>query len=382
MAIPRLIIDKDIAAFDTFASVFGEPQPVFSANLVSDFLATNSTSTEIEVEIRSDGGSTTEAKIIYDLLVNSGKTITTLGYKVNSSAVIPFLAGSNRLISDNADFVIHPVWIDAYSLPWKLEAEDLQDFANEIKAEQTSLLNIYIGVIGEDKREEVTQLMADSTNLSKDKAISLGFATGSISAPNTENKRSLAFNNKMAEILNKSNSKQMTTLETLLKGLSNKVDKLMNMNTKNATAAIEGGGNVYYDGDLKEGVALFSDEAMTEKVKDGDIVMVDGKTVTVKDGVVSAITEKAVEPTNDTTALDAVNAKAASIESNQVAILEAVNKMADTITAMNTQVDKFKNLVPAANDTPAPITPQNKVDESKMTFAEKVASRVTNKNKN
>jgi len=382
MATPRLIIDKDIAAFDTFASVFGEPQPVFSANLVSDFLATNSTATEIEVEIRSDGGSTTEAKIIYDLLVNSGKTITTLGYKVNSSAVIPFLAGSNRLISDNADFVIHPVWIDAYSLPWKLEAEDLQDFANEIKAEQESLLNIYIGVIGEDKREEVTQLMADSTNLSKDKAISLGFATGSISAPNTENKRSLAFNNKMAEILNKSNSKQMTTLETLLKGLSNKVDTLMNLNAKNASAAIEGGGNVYYDGDLKEGVALFSDEAMAEPVKDGDYVMADGKTVSVKDGVVSAIVEKVEDPANDTTGLDAVNAKVAIIESNQVAILEAVNKMADTVAAMNTQVDKFKNLVPAANPTPAPIIPQNKVDETNMTFAEKVASRVTNKNKN
>jgi ATP-dependent protease ClpP protease subunit len=387
MSIPRLIVDKDIAAFDSMAQMFGESQPVFSANLVSDFLTQNKESDQIIVEVRSDGGSTTEAKVIYDLLKNSGKKITTEGYKVNSSAVIIFLAGENRLISENADFVIHPVWIDAYSLPWKLEAEDLQDFANEIKSEQEKLINIYVSVIGEDNREEVTQLMADSTNLTGDKAVSLGFATGKLSATNqSKNKRSLAFNNKMAEILTKTNQTQMNKFEALFTKMNNKIDKILNLATQNNSAAIDGGGSMYFDADaIADGVAVYSDEEMTTKLADKDYVMSDGSTVTVVDGNVSAI--KASKPVNTPAADPAQNAevtalasKVESIEANQVSTLEAVNKLAEAIEAQNATMAKFQNLVPSGkpNATPEKVTPI--VDMSKMTIAQR-AAHLVNKSK-
>jgi len=342
---------------------------------------------EIIVEVRSDGGSTTEAKVCYDLLKNSGKKITTEGYKVNSSAVIIFLAGENRLISENADFIVHPVWIDAYSLPWKLEAEDLQDFANEIKSEQEKLINIYVSVIGEDNRDEVTQLMADSTNLTGDKAISLGFATGKLAATNqSKNTRSLAFNNKMAEILTKTNQTQMNKFESLFTKMNNKIDKILNLATNNKSASIEGGGSIYFDADaIADGVAVFSDEEMTMKLDDKDYVMSDGSTVTVLDGKVTAI--KAAEPVNTDPADPAKNAevtalagKVEAIEANQVSTLEAVNKLAEAIESQNATIVKFQNLVPNAKPNPTPENPAPLVDLSKMTIAQR-AAHIINKQK-
>ena len=132
MVTPKLLIDRDIAQYDLYAEMWGDPQPVFSSNSLIDFLDANKEATEIEVDIMSDGGSTSEARVIYDLLKNCGKKVTTRGFKVNSSAVMIFLAGDERLIAENADFLIHPVWIDAMGLPWMLTGDDLQDFANEI----------------------------------------------------------------------------------------------------------------------------------------------------------------------------------------------------------------------------------------------------------
>ena len=379
MATPRLIIDKDIAAFDTFASMFGEQQPVVSATTVSDFLNANADAVEIIVEVRSDGGSTTEAKIIYDLLKNSGKTITTEGYKVNSSAVIIFLAGQNRLISENADFVVHPVWIDAMSLPWKLKAEDLQDYANEIKAEQSKLLDIYCSVIGEDKRSEVTQLMADSTNLTKDKAISLGFATGVLSgAAKTDNRRSLAFSNRMAAIISKSNHNQMSKVESTLEKLNKTLGKLLNLTPKNASAKLSEGGQVYFEGDaLAEGTAIFSDESMETPAPDGDHLLSDGQTITVVGGVVTAI--KAASAAEDNKEIEAVNAKIATIEATQVATLEAVNKLAETIATQNAVILKFQNTVPGDKGTTTPEAVTTVVDMAKMTYAQRVSYKLNQK---
>jgi ATP-dependent protease ClpP protease subunit/nitrate reductase NapAB chaperone NapD len=384
MATPRLIIDKDIAAFDTFAAMFGEPQPVFSASSVSEFLNANADATEIIVEIRSGGGSTTEARVIYDLLKNSGKKITTEGYKVNSSAVIPFLAGDERLISDNADFIIHPVWIDAMSLPWKLEADDLQDFANEIKAEQTKLLDIYVGVIGEDKREEVAQLMADSTNLTNDKAISLGFATGKLGGTEkkTDNKRSLAFSNRMASIVINSKSDQMNKVEAALAAMNNRIGKLLNLTMKNKAVALAEGGDVYVaEGDeVAEGVAVFTDEALETPAPDGDHQLADGQTITVVGGVITAVAAANAPDAEDKNKdIEAVNAKIASMEAAQVAIIESVNKLTTAIEAQNATIGKFQNLVPAAKPTATPDKVNTVADVSKMTVAQRVALAHKNK---
>jgi hypothetical protein len=50
-------------------------------------------------------------------------------------------------------------------------------------------------------------------------------------------------------------------------------------------------GDLYFDGDLAEGTALFTDEAMTIPAADGDYQFEDGTAITIADGLVTDITQ-------------------------------------------------------------------------------------------
>jgi ATP-dependent protease ClpP protease subunit len=344
--------------------------------MMSDFLTANAEADSIEVEIRSNGGSTSEARIIFDQLKGSGKSIKTIGYKVHSSAVILFLAGSERLISNNADMLIHPVWVDAFNLPWQLTAEDLQDFANEIKAEEDKLKEIYASVIGTDKMEEVGQLMADSTTLTASDAVRLGFATGTLTT--TENKstgrRALAYTNKFAQLLQNKKTNDMSAITDLLKNLTDKVDKLVNSDTpeaKNASEALSEGGAVYFEGDaLADGVAVFIDEAMEEAAPDGDHLLADGRTITVSGGVVSAIASAGAEGAENKED-DELRNEVAEIKASVATLVETVNKMAGVQATMNTKVTEFQN---KAFGDKGNAVPEKKTAPTPQTVAERVAA--------
>ena len=311
-----------------------------------------------------------------------------------------FLAGDERLIAENADFLIHPVWIDAMGLPWMLTGEDLQDFANEIKAEETKLIDLYVSVIGEDKRAEVTELMKASTNLSNDKAIELGFATGKLGAKaeKTENKRAVSFNNKMAALVlkNKSNlnQKEMSLLTETLNKINETLSKFKNSDeeetteTLNASVELSEGGSVYFDGELAEGVMVFVDEAMETKAPVGDHLLADGRVITVdEEGMVTAIAAASAEnpETEDKETPDAENKEVEELK-NTVSTLtetvnaqsESINKIAETLKNMTPAFAALQNLVPG--DTGGEATLRNKkrkVEEvtpaeyAKMTNVEK-----------
>jgi len=356
---PKLICDRDIAQNDTFAEMFDEAQPVFSATTVREFLDLHKDATEIELEVRSDGGSTSEARIIYDMLKGCGKTITTHGYKVNSSAMILFLAGENRLIAENSDAIIHPVWVDAFGLPWKLEANDLRLFANEIEQEQVKLVDIYCKVIGEDKRDEVTALMAATTNLTSNEAIRLGFATGKLEGAKAENsKRSVVYTNKMlqAALMNKINqnkesmAKDETRFDKMLDTL-NKMATAIGMKnegeTKNASAELSEGGSVYFDGDLGVGTAVFTDETMETPAPEGEHSLADGRTIVVADGAVSEINaaDSGEEPADNSEEVAALNAKITALENANAEILANQTKQADAMNKVVDLLSGMKNIV-------------------------------------
>lgn len=400
METPKLIIDRDIAVEDKFfEAVFGVKEDVFSSKQVSQFLDENKTAKEIEVEITCDGGSTSEAKITFDLLRNSGKRITTKGYKVNSSAVVAFLAGDERLISENADFVIHPVWIQSDSLPFKLDANDLIEYGTMMRDEENRLVNIYCSVIGEDKRDEVVALMAAETNLSADEVIRLGFATGKLEAKNvkSENKRAVSFSNKMAElIMNKSNQNQNQKEMSLLTETLNKIndtlskfknsDEPENKETLNASVELSEGGSVYFDGELAEGVAVFIDETMETKAPAGDHLLADGRVITVDgEGMVTAIAAASAEdaPTPEDKTGEGTENKEVEELKNTVSTLtetvnaqsESINKIAETLKNMTPAFTALQNLVPG--DTGGESTPKNKRTKAKEVTAAEYA-KMTN----
>ena len=376
MSIPKLLVDKDIAEHgSTMQAMMGLDEDIFSSRVLSTFLDSNKGEKAIELEINCNGGSTSETRVSFGMLETfkqEGGKVTTKGYKVNSSAVILFLAGDERLISKNADFIIHPVWIDPAGLPMQLEAEDMIAFGNEMKAEETKLLNIYCEVIGDDKRIEVAQLMANETNLSAQDAVRLGFATGILNEKKVKesNSKAIAFNSVMAEIImnsknqsNKEMAEEKTTIEKLFTTLNKAIDKLGTKNeaeetpevpeTQNASAELSEGGSVYFDGELAEGTAVFTDESMEMPAPDGEHALADGKTLVVAGGVVSEVKAAASEDTEDNAGVEALNVKVAALEAanvellaNQAKTLEVLDKTNELLSGMNNLVigdDKTKN---------------------------------------
>lgn len=393
MEAPRLVCDKDIAPFDIWAEMWDEPQPVFSANNVREFLDLHADAPEIIFEIRSDGGSTSEARIIYDMIKNSGKKVITEGYKCNSSAMILFLSGEERLVSENSDNIIHPVWVDAWSLPFALEAEDLKAFAKEIEEEQVKLLDIYVSVIGEGNRSEVEQMMADTTNLTSDEAIRLGFATGKLEGVNaTNSKRVVVLTNKIAQVItqnriknnskNQINPKEMSLLTDTLNSIKETLAELKPKNEVEtptlASIELADESALHFEGELAEGASLFTDEALANAIGDGDHELKDGRTLTVAEGKVTGIADAATPdadevPDNDETLANRVEAMETANAANAealTALATSVENMVKVLETNNKTLETVKKIVPGDGERKPVNTPAKKYEE--MTNREKM----------
>ncbi|MGB1319051.1 MAG: hypothetical protein ACPG5W_12615, partial [Flavobacteriales bacterium] len=253
----------------------------------------------------------------------------------------------------------HPVWIDPSGLPFKMEADDLIDFGNEIKKEETKLIDIYCSVIGEDNRNEVTELMKASTSLTSEQCVRLGFINEVLDGNSTTTKnksKAYSYSNEMESLLmNKYVKNQTMTKNEFKSGLDSILESIKNLlpsDPKNATAELKEGGAVYYDGELAEGTMLYTDEAMQTPAPDGEHELADGKVVTVAEGSVTGIKDaEPAEPENKE--VEALNTKIEELETTNKQLLESQKKNAETLTKLNETVsglvpvlEAMKNFVP------------------------------------
>ena len=297
-----------IAQADPFAEMFGGESQTVSAKDISEQLA-NIKQKEIDVHIKSNGGSVSEGYAIHDLLVNSGKKINTIGEgEVRSIATVVFLAGSERLISENCDFTIHNPWLDPTNMG-KMEGDDLIKTGNEMKQEEKKLAEFYSRKTGHPV-DQIKNKMEVETTLSAQECIDLGFATKIL-----EPVKAFAYYPKTKT--NKINNNIMNTkLGTLAKQILN----IINGTVKADASPLADGSSIYHDGELAEGSACFSDEEMTVPCADGDYEFEDGTIATISGGVVTAL----VIPMTD----EEASAKKA-IEDKANAEKEEAKKLAD-----------------------------------------------------
>lgn len=370
MKTAKLVIDKNIGEEDIFAQMFGDVSTTFSSLDMSKFLEDNSDATNIDVEIRSNGGSVTQGFEIYDLLKNSGKVIKTIAYKANSIATVIFLAGSERVITKNAQFVIHNPFIDAYSLGFEaLTADDLQAITDEIRDCEAKIFNLYNEVLGLDEiaQVEIKDLMKADTDLTSDKALKYGFATAIINGEGAQlkNIKQTAYSNKIAAILKeKSNKNKMDNTKEIKSGLDKisaslkNLFKAQNLNedgspineVKNTTATANDGTVMYFtESVLVAGIAVFTDEAMTTPVPDG-IYPVEQTEVYVVGGLVEKIETMEEEAKKKMAALETENTSLkAEIENLKSAnsTIEAANlATVNELKEISNEFQNLKKLVP------------------------------------
>lgn len=307
-AILRIYSDIGEPSFDFFAGEI----PGFSSKDIVNFLDENKEATEIEIHINSRGGDVQEGWAIYDLLKASGKKINTVGEgKIYSIATVIFLAGENREIMPNADGLIHLPHFPEYSLAGKYEADDLVKLAEQLKQDGEKILNLYVEVTKQD-RETLKKYMDDETMLSADDMITLCFAT-----KKAEPVKAVAYY--------KSNKNQMTNEE--VKTLGQKIDGLVEnfsrlFGAKNQELTDASGAKFKLE--KESGEPAVGDKASP----DGVYNMSSGKKITVKDGVVTEVTD-AAPITDEMKALqtenEALKTEIANLKTQNITAKEAEN---------------------------------------------------------
>lgn len=398
-----LKIEGNIGQKDPFWELIGLEDPTFSANDMSAFLEANKDADTIEIEIRSDGGMVSEAYDIHDQLKASGKRIVTKGYRVNSAATIPFLAAKpeDRHVSQNVEFIIHKPGV--MDLPGWWNGNDLGDLKEDVDSTENKLLNFYAENLSANDatKQEIKTLMEASngkgTDLGADNAIRLGFAAhilGGQQVKDTNSQRkAYAITNTiiqkskiMAE--NKEVTKEeLTGIKKVLANIGKRLNLKMEVETeevKAATANLQDGTTIYFDGELAVDTKVFTDEAMETPAPDGDHVLEDGRTITVAGGVVTAIAEAVAASEEVQNLKDELAAKNTEIENLKAAnakLTQTENEIKASLTDAFNQIQALEKRIPVSSGLPEGTGTQNnrdlnpKPEEKKFGFFIKKASK-------
>lgn len=133
--------------------------------------------TEVEVNIKSGGGSESEGNAAYDYLRaidESGIPVTTKAEKAYSIAAKIFAAGSTRIVEDKPDVLgVHFARATTKGTLTAEQAEELSDLLYEKKKEFTVFYSEHLNI----DEGTVETLLDNETIMSGQEAVDMGFAT-------------------------------------------------------------------------------------------------------------------------------------------------------------------------------------------------------------
>ncbi len=290
---------------------------------------------EVDVHINSSGGSVTEGYATYDVLKASGKKINTIGEgKVQGIATVVFLAGEKRSLAPHCDFTIHNPWIDPSNMG-KMEAKDFYRTGDSMEREENKLALFY-NVNTKANIDDIKAKMAIETTLTAQEAIEMGFATEILQPV-----KSFAY-------FLKTQTKENKTMSVKLGNLAKQILNVINGTAKAQSDKLKDGKEIYHDGQIGEGVAVFSDEAMAMPCADGDYELENGDKITVKDGMVEAIVKAPAAKTPEEIAAeakaveDAAKAKA-DADAKAAAETETVKNLKKEIETKDAELKALKD---------------------------------------
>lgn len=317
------------------AGFFDDASNSFSLNNLNTILDSIGEVDELNVYINSGGGSVTEGFAIYDRLSALPCTVNTIvNGMCGSIATVIYQAGKKgkRKMYANSEFFVHnPFWQP--SAPDPMEAKDLALLQQDLQNAENKIKLFYVGVTGKTV-DELTPLLDRQTTMSANEAIEFGFADEIVETNITAftKYRLVAYinnNNKTTEMDNKEIKAEIGGI----KGLLNKISKAL---FKNAYTETLDGMKIYFEGTMvMKDTPVFEDEAMTIPLKDGEYTL-DSVTLTVVDGIVTAVAEVLAQQTPD--ALTEANAKIAELEAQ---LAEKTNLVAEKETVLNETKEEF-----------------------------------------
>lgn len=389
MQIVKLNIDGNIGEADPLLQAMGVEDLSVSSQMVAKFLQENEEADVIEIEIRSNGGSVSHGFDIYDQLKSSGKKIVTKGYRVNSIASVIFLAGDERYLSKNAEFVIHNPWLDAQSLQgMALTADALKEISEDVRQSEEKIFKFYSKVLklNDSEKLKLKDLMDKDTDIGSELALSMGFAHGLIEDYKKKYKKNAtkaAYTDLILAKYKSNNKIEMdTNVNDQISGLEKSINKLMNFfkrAIKNAIATLEDGTTVYFEGDTLEiGKQVWLDEEMSTPAPDGEHTLNDGTLIMVADGVVIDI--KPVVETEEEKEIEIEKEEMAAVEVEVVD--EAKAALISENEALKNEVEALKSTHASLEEQIANLSNELKNFKSVVVGDKRASKKVETKNEN
>lgn len=389
MQIVKLNIDGNIGEADPLLKAMGVEDLSVSSSMVAKFLQENEEADVIEIEIRSNGGSVSHGFDIYDQLKSSGKKIVTKGYRVNSIASVIFLAGDERYLSKNAEFVIHNPWLDAQSLQgMALTADALKEISEDVRQSEEKIFKFYSKVLklNDSEKLKLKDLMDKDTDIGSELALSMGFAHGLIEDYKKKYKKNAtkaAYTDLiLAKYKSNNKIKMDTNVNDQISGLEKSINKLMNFfkrAIKNAIATLEDGTTVYFEGDTLEiGKQVWLDEEMSTPAPDGEHTLNDGTLIMVADGVVIDI--KPVVETEEEKEIEIEKEEMAAVEVEVVD--EAKAALISENEALKNEVEALKSTHASLEEQIANLSNELKNFKSVVVGDKRASKKVETKNEN
>ncbi len=283
MAQLKIYTDIQSESDKTFARLVGDVEGVSFADIDAFCNSIPADDNQIEVRLHCDGGSVTEGWAMYDRLRATGKEITCIveGNAASMATVILMAAPKERRKAyENAHILVHNPWAVVMTAA---DADDMQKMANDLKAEQERLVNLYVERCGVD-RDTIQSLMDEDKFITAAEAKELGII-GEIIPPIsakaiTTNPINMNEVNVKASLLDRMLAK--LGFKTLDEAASLEIKALELSTADGQTLTIE----------REEGQPQVGDAANP----DGEWLMPDGTTIVVENGVITDIKPKEDAP--------------------------------------------------------------------------------------
>ena len=280
MAQLKIYTDIQSESDKTFARLVGDVEGVSFADIDAFCNSIPADDNQIEVRLHCDGGSVTEGWAMYDRLRATGKEITCIveGNAASMATVILMAAPKERRKAyESAHILVHNPWAVVMTAA---DADDMQKMANDLKAEQERLVNLYVERCGVD-RDTIQSLMDEDKFITAAEAKELGII-GEIIPPISAKVRTTTNPINMNEV-----NVKASLLDRMLAKLGFKtLDEAASLEIKALELSTADGQTLTIE--REEGQPQVGDVASP----DGEWLMPDGTTIVVENGVITDIKPK------------------------------------------------------------------------------------------
>jgi ATP-dependent protease ClpP protease subunit len=323
------IIGKDVSLLDVVADVMEVTKVGIPETL--------------EVEINSVGGYADEGYNIYSYLQRLPFNVTTIAAgDCMSIATVIFAAGNQRLIAQDANFMIHNAWVsDVVG-----NADELREVAEMLDEENKRIRKVYQSAFGLSD-DALEPLMKKDTYINPEQAVKLGIATGIY----TEQTAGPSGLQAVALSKNLNNLIMAKEQNTLMEGFKSVLSDLRSLIKNEATdpqpnnllVDLADGVKLFVmteDGEIEGKIAYIADEEgnpSKELAPVGQHNLLDGRVITVgKGGVIESVAEAAAEEVDENEEMLAIKAENEALKAELAEMRAEVTNAMQVMAIMKT----------------------------------------------